>query len=94
MPIVIQLQRHMQDYENREDVRYTIREWAKVLTAWAEEHYPDVDAGLSVNFLHRMKHGDIDYLSLVKLGLLCVFFDCSPNDLLWQEPTKENRAGD
>lgn len=105
MPITIQLQRHMQAYENENDVRYTIREWAKVLTAWAEEHFPGADAALSVNFLHRMKHGEVDYLSLEKLGLLCEFFGCTPNDLLWSNgqpctvqsrtvPPQEKGAGD
>lgn len=89
MPIVIQLQRHMQDYENRENVRHTIRQWSKVLNAWAEEKYPGTDADLSVNFLHRMRHGQMEYLSLPKLCLLCQFFGCTPNDLLWSENEKE-----
>ena len=100
MSITIQLERHMQEHENRENVRYTIREWAKVLTDWAEARYPDIDAALSVNFLHRMKHGEVDYLSLAKLGLLCEFFGCTPNDLLWSNgqpetvPPQEKGAGD
>jgi len=91
MPITIQLQRHMQEHENDHNVRYTIREWAKVLTTWAEDNHPEVaEPGLSVNFLHRMKHNEVDYLSLEKLGLLCEFFDCTPNDLLWQSNGDES----
>lgn len=81
MSIVFRLESYMRAYENEADVRYTIREWAEVLD-------------LSVNFLHRMKHGELRYLDLAKLAALCAFFGCTPNDLLWADDKEEKEDGE
>jgi len=45
--------------------------------------------GLSVNFIHRFRHDDWQMIARDKLAALCAFFACTPDDLLWQEDSKE-----
>jgi DNA-binding Xre family transcriptional regulator len=76
MAITFKLGEHMRRYENERDERHTIRQWAAL-------------TGLSVNFLHRFRHGEIERLDLEKLGVLCAFFGVTPNDLIWGNGTGE-----
>lgn len=48
--------------------------------------------GLSQNFLYRFNRGEIKLLDLEKLGQLCIFFGCTPDDLLWQEGDPRARS--
>lgn len=77
----LRLDEVMRQYENERDVRLTIRQWAGKL-------------GLSVNFLHRCRHGEIKRLDLEKLQALCAFFQCTPNDLLWHNGAGNKKSGE
>ena len=39
--------------------------------------------GVSRDFLYRFHNNDIQRVDLDKLGALCAFFGCTPDDLLW-----------
>jgi len=43
--------------------------------------------GLSRDFLYRLYRDDIQRLDLDKLEILCRFFGCSPDDLIWLPDT-------
>ena len=65
---------------------------AAVMGRWQAQHnkplsIPDLveKTGLSRDFLYRFHNGTIQRLDLEKLGDLCSFFECTPNDLLWTE---------
>lgn len=63
---------------------------------WQAEHnqallVPDLaeKTGLSPDFLYRLYNNTIKRLDLDKLEVLCTFFSCTPNDLLWVETDSE-----
>ena len=39
---------------------------------------------LSEPWLSRFKNGKMKRVDLEKLGILCAFLECTPNDLLWE----------
>ena len=39
--------------------------------------------GISRDFLYRFYNDEVIRLDLDKLETLCVFFGCTPNDLIW-----------
>jgi len=58
-------------------------------------HQQIADAtGLSLNFIHRFRAGDLVGVKLAKLGALCDFFKCTPNDLLWVPDPEVPATGD
>ena len=63
---------------------------AQKIIDWQEDHGERLSlaklaglAGLTVNFLHRIRHDQWESMNRQKLAKLCAFFECTPNDLLW-----------
>lgn len=61
-----------------------------LIRQWQVDHDRDLPlkeiskrTGLSEPWLSRFKNKKMKRIDLEKLGILCVFLGCTPNDLLW-----------
>ncbi len=69
MPIIIDIDRVLLEWQHRHNQRMTYTELAR-------------RANITIPTLHRMKNGDIIQPDLRKINALCKVLDCEPGDLL------------